>query len=267
MSDSPVLDAALRLWPAARDLGAVDDPNDLDVLLDAVGLPGAAGYDCGVTTTFACFPADEEASLTLSTGEVTASDEEARLIGHIIVTRTLLAAGLGVDTRVSQAMGTVHALTWATEGGGHYHTTPLALAASLWLVALDPLADDDRPLPIDWSAGCFERDWWDPDYRLFSHYDVHERALDWAARVSRDPSRHPGCSGWTIAEPLLRLGGDSRVSIALPQLATGSQAATDGEPIRAAASLERGRIAALVQAHVQMTDAGGQGGARPAPEA
>ena len=90
-----------------------------------------------------------------------------------IVTRSLLAAGLGVDARVSQAMGTVHAFTWTTEGGGHYHTTPLALAALLWLVALDPLADDDRPLPIDWSAGCFERDWWDPDYRLFSHYDVH----------------------------------------------------------------------------------------------
>ena len=50
-------------------------------------------------------------------------------------------------------------------------------------------------------------------------------------------------------------------------LATGAQAATDGEPIRAAASLERGRIAALVQAYLQMAEAPGQGGARPAPEA
>ena len=267
VSDTPVLDAALRLWPSARDRGAVDDPDELDALLDAAGQPGAIGHDCGVATTFACFPPDIEASLTLPTGEASASDEEARLIGHVLVTRTLMAAGLGVDPRVSQAMATAHALTWTTEGGGNHHTTPLALGAALWLVALDALTGDDQPLPIDWSASCFERDWWDPDYRLFSHYDVRERALDWAARVSRDPSRHPGCSGWTIAEPLLRLGGDSRVSIALPLLASGAQAATDGEPIRAAASLERGRIAALVQAHVQMTEAGGQGGARPAPEA
>ena len=267
MSDSPALDAALRLWPSARDRGAVDDPDELDALLDAAGQPGAIGHDCGVATTFACFSPDIEASLTLPTGEASASDEEARLIGHVLVTRTLMAAGLGVDPRVSQAMATAHALTWTTEGGGNHHTTPLALGAALWLVALDALTGDDQPLPIDWSASCFERDWWDPDYRLFSHYDVRERALDWAARVSRDPSRHPGCSGWTIAEPLLRLGGDSRVSIALPLLASGAQAATDGEPIRAAASLERGRIAALVQAHVQMTEAGGQGGARPAPEA
>ena len=267
MSDTPVLDAALRLWPAARDGGAVDNPDDLDALLEAFGQPGAPGHDCGVATTFACFPPDAEASLTLPTGEVSASDEEARLIGHILVTRTLMAAGLGVDARVSQAMATAHALTWTTEGGGNYHTTPLALAAALWLVALDPLTADDRPLPIDWSPACFERDWWDPDYRLFSHYDVRERALDWAARVGRDPSRHPGCSGWTIAEPLLRLSGDSRVDIALPMLSTGAQSATDGEPIRAAASLERGRIAALVQAYLQSAEAPGQGGARPAPEA
>ena len=265
VSDSPVLDIALRLWSTSRDRGAVDDPNELDALLDAFGQPGALGHGCGITSTFACFPPDGEASLTLPTGEVTASDDEARLIGHIVVTRTLMAAGLGVDARVSQAMATTHALTWTTEGGDNYHTTPLALGASLWLIALDPLADDDRPLPIDWSASCFERDWWDPDYRLFSHYDVRERALDWAARVSLEPSRHAGCSGWTIAEPLLRLGDDSRTSIALPMLATGAQAA-DTEPLRATASLERGRIAALVQARVQMTEAGGQGGARPAPE-
>lgn len=207
-------------------------------------------------------------SLALPTGEVSASDEEARLIGHIVVTRTLIAAGLGVDARVAQAMSAAHALTWTTEGGGHYHTTPLALATALWLVALDPLARDDRPLPIDWSARCFERDWWDPDYRLFSHYDVRERALDWAVRVARDASRHPGCSGWTIAEPLLRFGADARVGIALPMLATSAQAAlSEGAPLRAAASLERGRIALLVQGHLQSTEAGGSSGARPAPDA
>ena len=267
VSDTPVLDAALRLWPAARDGGAVDDTDELDALLDAFGQPGAPGHDCGVSTTFACFAPDADAALTLPTGEASASDEEARLIGHIAVTRTLMAAGLGVDARVTQAMATAHALTWTTEGGGNYHTTPLALGAALWLVALDPLTGDDRPLPIDWSPGCFERDWWDPDYRLFSHYDIRERALDWAARVAREPSRHPGCSGWTIAEPLLRLGGDSRVDIALPMLTTGAESATDGGAIRAAASLERGRIAALVQAYLQSAGAGGQGGARPAPEA
>ena len=267
MSDSPVLDAALRLWPDARDRGAVDDPDDLDALLDAFGQPGAVGHGCGLTTTFACFPPGAEASVTLPTGEASASDEEARLIGHIAVTRTLMAAGLGVDARVAQAMAAAHALTWTTEGGGHHHTTPLVLAAALWLVALDPLAGDDRPLPIDWSPQCFERDWWDADYRLFSHYDVRERALDWAARVAREPARHPGCSGWTIAEPLLRLGADSRAAIALPMLASGAEAAADAAPVRAAASLERGRIAALVHAHLRAAEAGGQGGARPAPEA
>ena len=111
-----------------------------------------------------------------------------------------LAAGIGVDARVSQAMGTVHAFTWTTEGGGHYHTTPLTLAASLWLVALDSLAGDARPLPIDWSAGCFERAWWDPDYRLFSHYDVRERALDWATHGRPGETRTP--DQW-IKSPLL----------------------------------------------------------------
>ena len=266
--DSSILDTALRLWRAARDSAAVDDPGDLDTLLAAQGQPGAPGYDCGVTTTFACFPPGVEATLTLPTGEASASDEEARMIGHIVVTRTLIAAGLGLDARVAQAMSTAHALTWTTEGGGHYHTTPLALSVALWLVALDPQADDDRPLPIDWSASCFERDWWDPHYRLFSHYDVHERALDWAARVAVDPSRHEGCSGWTIAEPLLRLGGDTRVGIALPLLASGAQAQPpDATPLPAVASLERGRIALLVQGHQQSMEAGGSGGARPAPEA
>ena len=50
-------------------------------------------------------------------------------------------------------------------------------------------------------------------------------------------------------------------------LASGAEAAADAAPVRAAASLERGRIAALVHAHLRAAEAGGQGGARPAPEA
>ena len=257
--DSPVLGAALRLWPAVRDGQPLADASALDGLLEAQGAPGAPGRDCGLTDAFACFPPGAEASLALPGGEASATDAEARLIGHLAVTRTLLAAGLGLDGRVARALAAAHALTWTTEGGGHHHTTPLALAAALWLVALDPLAGDDRPLPIDWSARCFEdRERWDPGYRLFSHYDVRERALDWAARVARDPARHPGCSGWTIAEPLLRLGGDSRTAIALPLLAAGAEAAPP-EAIPAAAAIERGRVAALVRDRLRSL--GGEGGA------
>jgi hypothetical protein len=265
VSESPILDLALRLWPGVRDGSAVEDPSDLDTLLAAQGQPGAPGHDCGLTATFACFPPDAEAALTLPTGEPSASDEEARLLGHLAVTRTLVAAGLALDDRVVHAMSAAHALTWTTEGGAPYHTTPLVLAVSLWLVALDPLAGDDRPLPIDWSAACFERDWWDPDYRLFSHYDIRERALDWAAYVARDPARHRGVSGWTIAEPVLRLGADSRAGIALPLLASSAETpAAGGAPLPASASLERGRIALLVQGYLQSTDPGGDGAVRPA---
>ena len=187
MPESPVLDLALRLWPDLRDGQPVADAGALDELLSAVGQPGAPERDCGLTATFACFSPDEEAEVVLPSGERSSSDAEARFLGHLLVTRTLLAAGLLIDERVVQALSAAHALSWTTEGGVSYHQTPLALAVSFWLVALDLQSDSDRPLPIDWSAACFERDWWDPDYRLFSHYDVRERALDWAAYVSIDP--------------------------------------------------------------------------------
>ena len=265
MPESPVLSIALQLWPQLRDGAPIDDPAALDELLAAQGQPGAPGHDCGITSTFACFPSDEEAALALPTGERSSSDEDARFIGHLLVTRALLAAGLTVDERVAQALATAHALSWTTQGGTHYQRTPLALAVSLWLVALDPQARSDRPLPIDWSPACYERDWWDPEYRLFSHYDVHERALDWCAYVSLDPARHEGCSVWTIAEPLLRLEADSRARVALPQLAAHGEAATDGEPLPAAAGLERGRIALQVQGYLGSSQSSGDGGSiRPA---
>jgi hypothetical protein len=257
VSTSTTLDLALRLWPQARDQGVVDDPEDLDRLLSAQGLPGAPGYDCGLRNTFACFGPDEEAAFALPTGERPDSDGSARFIAHLAVTRTLLAVGLSIDERVSGALAEAHALSWLTSGGGNHHQTPLALATSLWLVALDPLSGSDRPFAIDWSADCFQDDErWDPDERLFSHYDVRERALDWAAYMSYDPARHAGCSVWTIVEPLLRLEQDTRARLALSQLAGASDA---GERAPAAAMLDRNRIAELLRAYLSSsgTEAGG----------
>jgi hypothetical protein len=259
MPNSEILALALRLWPQARDQGTVDDPDDLDRLLEAQGLPGAPGYDGGVRSTFACFGPDEPATFTLPTGEVPATDDEARFIAHVLVTRTLLAVGLSIDERVDGAMTSSYALSWTTSGGGNYHSTPLALATTLWLVALDPASSSDRPLAIDWSAALYQRDWWDPDDRLFSHYDVRERALDWAAYVSYDTSRHQGCSLWTIVEPLLRLEHDTRARLALAQFSASSDS---GERAAAAAMLERNRIAGLLRAYLGQTGVD-SGGVRP----
>ena len=130
---------------------------------------------------------------------------------------------------------------------GHYGQTPLALAVSLWLVALDPLSATDRPLPIEWEADCYrDARRWDPEYRLFSHYDIRERALDWATWVSADAARRGGVSIWTIAEPLLRLRDDNRARLALAQL---DDAGDAGAPAASAASmLERNRVALLLRA-------------------
>lgn len=249
MSDSSTLDLALRLWPAVRDSGAVGDPSDLDTLLEAQNRPGAPGYELGVSGTFACFAPDQEATLTLPTGESVGSDEEARFIAHLLVTRTLLGAGLHVDDRVTAAMCDAYALSWTATGGAPYYQSPLALATSLWLIALDPLSTSDRPLPIDWAAPAYQDpERWDLEYRLFSHYDIRERAIDWAAFASAEPGRHEGCSTFTIVEPLLRIAHDGRVRIALAQL---SEAEDGGGRAPAAAMLERGRIAALLQAFVR----------------
>lgn len=251
MADHKSLALALSLWPDARDRGVVADPAALDRLLETLGQPGALGYDCGLRNTFACFAPDQEAVLTLPTGEQTASDEEARFIAHVLVTRTLLAAGLHVDQRVTGAMGATYALSW-TAIGGRYGQTPLALATSLWLVALDPLSISDRPVSIDWDADCFEDPQrWDLDYRLFSHYDIREQAIDWSVYASGAPERRAGCSIYSIVEPLLRMDEDTRVGIALAAYGQAQDAAAESAP--AAAMLERGRIAALLQSSTSLS--------------
>lgn len=243
---SPALELALRLWPQVRDRGAVDDPNDLDVLLATQGQPGAPGVEQGVQRTFACFPPDETATFLLSTGERPRDDADARLIAHLLVTRTLLGAGLSVDRRVQGAVGDAYAMTWAVRGA--YDASPLALATSIWLIALDPQQASDRPLPIDWSAPYYQdAARWDTDYRLFSHYDIRERALDWVSFASVEPARHPGCSIWTLVEPLMRVP-DARAHMALAQFGEASDEAEESIP--AAAMLERARIAALLRAYV-----------------
>jgi len=245
-SDSPSpLAIALRLWPQARDRGTVDDPEDLDRLLATLGQSGAPGFADGVVHTFACFPPTAAATLTLPTGERPATDEAARFMGHVLVTRVLLAAGLSIDRRVSEALAAACALSWARRLGGHYGRTPLEMATALWLPALDPDGASDRPLPIDWSPACYaNEELWDPDYRLFSHYDIRERALDWAMWVAFDPARRAGVSLWTIVEPLLRLAEDGRARYVLAQLAAGEDS---GESAPAAAMLERHRIATLLR--------------------
>ncbi len=247
MAGAPIIDLILRLWPRARDEGLVADPSDLDLLLATQGGAGAPGRECGLGHTFACFGRDRAASLTLPTGERTSSDAEARFVGHLLVTRLLLAAGLSVDERVTGAMCDAYGLSWTASTGGHYGQTPLALAVSLWLVALDPLSATDRPLPIEWEADCYrDARRWDPEYRLFSHYDIRERALDWATWVSADAARRGGVSIWTIAEPLLRLRDDNRARLALAQL---DDAGDAGAPAASAASmLERNRVALLLRA-------------------
>lgn len=244
---SDVLRLALQLWPQVRDRGAVDDPTELDVLLRALGQPGAPGFEGGVTGTFACFAPDEDATdFVLPTGERPPGDAEGRLLAHVLVTRTLLGAGLHVDRRVLQAVGDACAMTWCVRGG--YTVSPLTLATSLWLIALDPLRKSDRPLPIDWSPALYQDPArWDIDYRLYSHYDIRERALDWVVYASVDPARHEGCSIWSIVEPLLRLE-DDRAFTALAGLAESSDSAVEDLP--AAAMLERGRIEGLLRAFV-----------------
>gem|GEM_PF-1226696 len=261
---SETLALALRLWPQARDTGAVDDPSQLDALLATLGKPGASGFDAGVDGTFAAFSPEQEALFTLPTGERPASDpasgdEEGRLLAHILVTRTLVAAGLHVDRRVQRAIGHAYAPTWCVRGG--YQASPLVLASTLWLVALDPLGKSDRPLAIDWEPALYQDpERWDLDYRLFSHYDIRERSLDWVMYASIDRARHPGCSMWTIVEPLLRLA-DDRAYQALGAFAEASD--TEEEDLPAMAVLERGRVEGLLRAftaQARQRRAGGGGG-------
>lgn len=259
MSESEILDLALRIWPQARDSGAVDDAAELDRLLAAQNQPGAPHRDCGQRYTFACFAPDAEAAFTLSTGEH-AEGDDARFIAHLLVTRTLLAVGLAIDERVSGAMADAYAFSW-TAAGGNYRQSPLALAASLWLVALDPSSNSDHPITIDWSSDCFDDEQrWDPDYRLFSHYDIRERALDWALYVSGAPARIEDVSVWTLVEPLLRMGQDWRTGQTLGQLSELADAGSEQAP--AAAMLERNRVANLLRAQLA-GGSPGNGAAKP----
>lgn len=248
MSTSPNLDLALRLWPQVRDSGTVDDPAFLDALLASQGKPGAAGYEGGILGTFACFQPDEVAAFTLPSGEQTRDDQDARLLAHILVTRVLLGAGLHVDGRVQRALADAHATIWTPRGV--LQPSSLVLATSLWLIALDPLQISDQPLAIDWTAEAYQdTERWDLEYRLFSHYDIHQRALDWVAYASAAPGRIPGCSAWTVVEPLLRFD-DQRAQIALGQFATLAARGEDEAPVPAAAVLDRARVEALLRAHL-----------------
>lgn len=242
-----VLALTQRLWPQVRDHGGVDDAAALDTLIATLGQPGAPGFEEGELHTFAAFlPSDDASAFTLPTGERPVDDADGRLLGHLLVTRALLGAGLHVDRRVQQAMGAAYAQTWCVRGG--YTASPLALAKSLWLIALDPLKKSDRPIPIDWTPALYQdAERWDVDYRLYSHYDIRERALDWVVYASVDPARHEGVSMWTIVEPLLRLE-DDRAYSALAGFAEASDTAV--ETAGAAAMLERGRIEGLLRGFV-----------------
>jgi hypothetical protein len=254
-ADSPAdtLALALRLWPGVRDGQPVEDPTELDRLLATQGKPGAAYLDGGVQHTFAGFAAGEAAEVTLPTGEQSQSEAEARFLAHLLVTRTLLAAGLHVDPRVIAGMSDAFALTW-TVIGGDYPQSPLVLATTLWLIALDPASASDRPLPIDWSPEAFQDPArWDLEYRLFSHYDIRGRALDWAVWAASDAERREGVSSWALVEPLLRLTDDARAGTALAAIE--EHGGADDAPASAVAMLERGRIAALLQGYV--SSAGG----------
>lgn len=255
MTNSETLSLALRLWPVVRDGGPVEDPIDLDRILATQGEPGAAYFTRGVRHTFAAFTPAQDAALTLPTGEQAPSDDEARFLAHLLLTRTLLAAGLYIDPRVVAAMSDAYALTWTSVAPG-YMQSPLAMATALWLVALDPDSGSDRPLPIDWTPELFQdADRWDLDYRLFSHYDIRERALDWAVSAAGSPDRRAGVSSWALVEPLLRLAGDARAATALASIEESGGAADAVAP--AAAMLERGRIAALLQGYrASMTQRG-----------
>lgn len=248
MKDTETIELALRLWPEARDSGYVSDPTTLDILLQTLGNKGALGYECGLRTTFSpSSQSDNLAPILLPTGEKTPTDElNTKLIANILITRTLIAAGLHVDERVIRSMADTYAFCWAPKGNAVI-ASPLARACSLWLIALDPSSASDKPLPVSWDAECFNNpEIWDTDYRLISHYDVRERAMDWAVFVSGDTARRDGCSRWTIIEPLLRLKDDSRTRIALSAYAESEDAVEINAS--AASMLERGRIANLLNA-------------------
>ena len=231
------------IWPSLRDGHEIRDMAVLDHLLSLFGGENAFEAARGLNSTFSGFTNDDNQQISLPTGESTCTPDEAKLLAHILITRLLIGAGLHVDRRVQGALGDAYANTWCVKG--EYRTTPLVLAHSLWLIALDPQNHSDTPLAIDWEPIYYQdSDGWDLNYRLFSHYDVKERALDWAVHVSQSPDRYVGCSRWNIVEPLIRIN-DERAHLAIKGLSDTIDIEIEG--IGAAEILERSRISALLE--------------------
>lgn len=237
------IEIVLDTWPSIRDGQVSNDISLLDQLLSLFGEKNAFGVEQGIDSTFSGFADEDNQRIVLPSGEFTSTPNEAKLLAHILITRLLVAAGLHVDRRVQGALGDAYANTWCVKG--EYITTPLVLAHSLWLIALDPQNHSDIPLAINWDPTYYQNSGaWNLGYRLFSHYDVKERALDWAVHVSQSPDRYVGCSRWNIVEPLIRIN-DERAHLAIKQLSDTVDKEIEG--IGAAEILERSRIFGLLE--------------------
>jgi len=238
-----IIEKVFDIWPSIRDGQAISDISVLDHLLNLLSERNAFGVEQGINNTFSGFTNEDDQSIVLLSGESTHTPDEAKLLAHILITRLLVGAGLHVDRRIQGALGDAYANTWCVRG--EYSTTPLVLAHSLWLIALDPQNHSDIPLAINWEPTYYQNsEVWDLDYRLFSHYDVKERALDWAAYVSHSSERYSGCSRWNIIEPLIRIN-DERAHLAIKQLSDSIDPETEG--IGVAEILERSRISRLLE--------------------
>ena len=203
-------------WNQLRDTGSLNDTSILDILLSRIGMEGSPGYDCGIRSTFSVFPPNIDAELILPTGEKSESDEDARFIAHILALRLFLGAGLGFESRIVDAIANTYGLSWTKKIGGNYECSKVALANSIWLIALDPKPESDIPLDIDWSLPCFQNEHlWDKNYNLFSRYDIKERMLDWLVYMSADEKKLVEISIFSFLEPIIRMKYDSRVKMIL----------------------------------------------------
>lgn len=238
-----IIEKVFDTWPSIRDGQVISDISVLDYLLSLLGKKNAFGIAQGLNNTFSGFTDEDDQNIVLPSGESTRTPDEARLLAHILITRLLVGAGLDVDRRIQSALGDAYANTWCVKG--EYRTTPLVLAHSLWLIALDSQNHSDVPLVINWEPTYYQNaKVWDLNYRLFSHYDVKERALDWAVHVSHSSDRYAGCSRWNIIEPLIRIN-DERAHLAIKQLSESTDPEVQG--IGAAEILERSRISRLLE--------------------
>ena len=109
---SEVLQLALRLWPQVRDHGVVDDPGDLDQLIAAQGGAGRPRLRMrSAPHLLVLFRRTRRRGSRSPPASSPDSDDSARFIAHLLVTRTLLAAGLSIDERVDRAMCEAYALS------------------------------------------------------------------------------------------------------------------------------------------------------------